>query len=172
LAALGPTLALIFGLVAARFEAWSPRLVVSLYAAVLVLVAVLDLRYRLVYAVVTYPATVLALALTPLGLDQPLWSGLAGASIGGLLFGAFHLLAWRIYGSRDAFGLGDVMIAGLVGAMVGWPGVVGALLLGTLLGGLAALAVLASRRSGRAHFAYGPALCLGALLTLLSRLPA
>jgi leader peptidase (prepilin peptidase) / N-methyltransferase len=167
-ALLAGSLALCFGLVAARFEAWPARVVVSLYAGVLLVVALLDLRHRLVYGVVTYPATALALALTPLGLNQPPWSGLLGAALGSALFGVLHLLAWRIYGSRDAFGLGDVMIAGLVGAMVGWPAVFNALVLGTVLGGLVAAGVLLARRSRQVHFAYGPALCLGALLTLLN----
>jgi prepilin signal peptidase PulO-like enzyme (type II secretory pathway) len=167
LTVLGPILALLFGLTAARYPEWPPRLLVSFYLAVLLLVAVLDLHRRLVYGVVTYPVTLLALLLTPLVLDQPLGSGLVGAAVGGLIFGGLHLLARRVYHTADAFGLGDVMIAGLVGAMTGWPGVARALFLGALLGGLVALGLLLTRHGRRAHFAYGPALCLGALLTLL-----
>src|SRR6266571_5196894 len=86
LAALGPGLALVFGLLASRWP-FGPKLIAtSLYAAVLLLVAILDLRHRLVYPLLVYPATFVAIALTPLALDQPLWSGLAGALAGAAIF--------------------------------------------------------------------------------------
>jgi leader peptidase (prepilin peptidase)/N-methyltransferase len=139
------------------------------YAAVLVLVAALDLRYRLVYGALTYPATALALFLTPLLLDQPAWAGVAGLVAGGGLLGAALLLGRVLYPGQDALGVGDVMIGGLLGAMLGFPAVLGGLVLGILFGSLQALWLLLRGQRRKSHFAYGPALCLGGLLSLLGQ---
>jgi leader peptidase (prepilin peptidase)/N-methyltransferase len=154
-------------MLASRWALGPELLAGSLYAAVLALVAALDLRHRLVYPLVTYPATLGAMLLTPLAFSQELWSGAAGALVLAGLFLMFHMMATLLYRSSDALGRGDVMIAGLVGAMVGLPGAASALVLGTVFGGIGALAVGLALRSRRAHFAYGPALCLGGLVALL-----
>lgn len=168
LASLAPAGALVFAIVAALRPLGPELLALSGYAAVLLLVAVLDLRDRLVYPWVIYPATFLAAILTPLALAQPIWSGAIGALAGATIFLLFHFVARLLYREGDALGFGDVMIAGLIGAMAGFPGVGGALLLGTVLGGLGAALVGLVQRSRRAHFAYGPVLCLGAFIALLS----
>jgi leader peptidase (prepilin peptidase)/N-methyltransferase len=167
IAGLGPLLAAVFALLAMRWALGPELLAASGYAAVLGLVAALDLRHRLVYPLLTYPATALALVVTPLAFGQPYWSGLVGCCVLAGVFLIFHVLAALLYRNTDALGRGDIMIAGLVGAMVGLSGAGNALILGTLLGGLGALGVGLARRSRRAHFAYGPALCLGGLVALM-----
>lgn len=168
LAGLGPALALTFAVLTLRWPFGRELAVSSLYACILLVVAALDLRHRLVYPVVTIPATLGAMVLTPLALDRPAWSGLAGGLAGAAVFFLFYLLAALWYRKSGTLGLGDVMIAALVGTMTGFPDVWPALLLGTLFGGLGALLVGLVQRSRRAHFAYGPALCLGGLLLLLA----
>src|SRR5690349_6578121 len=79
LAALPPFLALVFSLLAQRWPPGSGLVITSFYAAVLALVAALDLRRRLVYPLLTYPTTILAALLTPIAFGQGIWSGLAGA---------------------------------------------------------------------------------------------
>ena len=165
-------LALSFALLVARWSVGPQLLIVELYAVILALVATLDLRDRLVYPLLTYPATALAMILTPLAFGQPAWSALVGSLLLGVAFLTFHLLASLLYRSSEAFGRGDVMIGALVGAMVGLPDAGSALVLATLFGGLGALGVGLARRSRRVYFAYGPALCLGGLVTLLARPPA
>jgi leader peptidase (prepilin peptidase)/N-methyltransferase len=171
LAALPPFLVIVFSLLAQRWPPGPGLLTASFYAAVLALVSALDLRGRLVYPLLTYPATILAALLTPLAFGQGMSSGLAGALAGAAVFFLFYLLGAVLYRGRGALGLGDVMIAGLIGAMVGLPTVATTLSLATVFGGLAGLAVMVAQRSRRAYFAYGPALCLAALLTLLSGAP-
>ena len=166
--ALGATLALAFALLAMRRSFGPELLVVSGYAAILSAVAVLDLRHRLVYPAMTHPSTVAAIVLTPLALGQPAWSGLVGGLLGALAFFGLYRLAAQLHPGGEALGFGDVLIAGLLGAMLGFPDILQGLLLGVVAGGLAALVVGLAQRSLRAHFAYGPALCLGGLLVLLS----
>jgi leader peptidase (prepilin peptidase)/N-methyltransferase len=167
LSLLAPGTALTFVFLSTHQPLGLVLLVMSLYGAILLLVASLDLHRRLVYPQVTYPSTLLAIGLTPIALQQPIWSGLAGTLAGAGLFLFVFLLAGRIYGGQHALGFGDVMIAGLVGAMAGFPAVSSALMFGTLFGGVGAVAIGFVTRSRRTHFAYGPALCLGGLVSLL-----
>lgn len=61
--------------------------------------------------------------------------------------------------------MGDVKLAAALGALVGFPYVIPALMAGILLGGIAALILLLSRRVGRKDYiAYGPYLALGGWL--------
>ena len=69
---------------------------------------------------------------------------------------------------RSGLGLGDVKLCALIGLWLGWYGALTlavSLCLGTVLGGLAALTLLITRRAGRKDpMAYGPYLIAGALL--------
>lgn len=83
--------------------------------------------------------------------------GIAGLAIGIVAF---------VAGGGRALGAGDAKLAAFIGASVGLRLVIQAIIYGTLLGGLAAVAILVTRRKN-ATFAYGPYLALGAIITLL-----
>lgn len=169
---LEPWLAVTFGLFALSLlpEAGLLSLLVhSLYAALLWIVLMVDWRTRYVYNRITYPALVAALLLTSTALSQGPLATLLGFAVGAAALGAFYLLGLVLYGGRAPLGFGDVTIAGLVGAMTAFPGVVLALIAGTLGGAVLALALLAAGAGRRAYMPYGPALCLGALATMLVR---
>lgn len=90
-----------------------------------------------------------------------------------LACGGFYLalaLASLARGSI-ALGLGDVKLAALLGAGLGWFGwweVAIGLYAGFVVGGLWAVALLAARRVGlRSHFAFGPPMMVGALAGLI-----
>jgi leader peptidase (prepilin peptidase)/N-methyltransferase len=68
---------------------------------------------------------------------------------------------------RNSMGWGDVKMAGLIGLMTGFPGVLVALLGGTVLGGVIATVLLVARHKSRKDaIPFGPFLALGALLGL------
>jgi len=73
--------------------------------------------------------------------------------------------------TRGSLGLGDVMIAPLLGAMVGWfsPWALAALwLVASVLGAVwSVLSVTSGRRSRRDQIAYGPFLIMGTLAAVL-----
>jgi leader peptidase (prepilin peptidase) / N-methyltransferase len=86
------------------------------------------------------------------------------AVVGALAMGAVYLLLAVLPGG--GVGGGDVRLAPVIGGLLGWLGagpVLVGLLAGILVGGLAAVALLALRRVGlRSSIAHGPAMCLGA----------
>jgi leader peptidase (prepilin peptidase) / N-methyltransferase len=64
-------------------------------------------------------------------------------------------------------GMGDVKLAAVIGAVVGFPLVFTALILGVLVGGVAAALLLVSRRiDRRGTMAYAPYLVVGVALVL------
>lgn len=150
------------------------------YCSLLLLIATIDLEHRLVPDVLIVTGLILALgfhllSLLPipllksadlrylLGTEAPdLTMAFAGAAIGG---GLFLLLALA---RRNALGAGDVKLAFLIGMLTGFPWVLQALVLGILLGGLAAALLLLFRLRGPKHYIpYAPYLVAGALATLL-----
>jgi prepilin signal peptidase PulO-like enzyme (type II secretory pathway) len=134
----------------------------ALYSTILIAIGYIDLDHRLVLNRLSYPGTVLALAvgaarLWP-GLD--LVSALIGAGVGLVIFVLFQLFG------RGALGTGDTKLALLIGAMRGYPGVLDALLLGVVLGGIGALFFLVVLRRGRREYiAYAPYLAAGAIVS-------
>jgi leader peptidase (prepilin peptidase)/N-methyltransferase len=152
-----------FALIAWRFSADPVRMILFWgYAWFLLVVLVIDLEHRLVLNIMTAPAAALALAASFLpGAPTPV-EALIGGAVG---FGMFFIIALV---GRGAMGMGDVKLAGVIGLMVGYPLVLPALLAGIILGGLAAAALLITRRATRkTAIAYAPYLCLGALAILL-----
>ena len=70
--------------------------------------------------------------------------------------------------TRGGTGAGDVKLAALLGAMLGFPQIVAGLMLGYILGGIAAVVLLALRiKSRKDHIPFGPALVIGTALIVL-----
>lgn len=106
-------------------------------------------------------ALVLLLALASLAAGGSQW---LGALVGAGVMGAVYLLLGVLPGG--GVGGGDVRLAPVIGALLGWLGA-GELVLGMsagfLVGGVAAIVLLLGRRVGlKTNIAYGPAMCLGA----------
>lgn len=120
----------------------------------------IDLEHRLVLNRMTGPGLLLALGSAALDVGPPLPLALLGAVVGFLfLFIPAVLL--------PGLGMGDVKLAAVIGACVGFPSVLTALLVGVVCGGGAAAFLLLTRRAGRrGTFAYAPYLVAGVLLTI------
>lgn len=153
----------LLGGLAAHFGSNSKLAIASVYTLLLLTIAYIDVNYRLVLNRLTYPGTVLALILSLFWTSFSTWfhplNALVGAVVGLLIFVALQLLG------RGALGTGDTKLAVVIGAMVGFPSVLSALLLGVVLGGLGAVFFLAVLRRGRkTYMAYAPYLAIGAVL--------
>jgi leader peptidase (prepilin peptidase)/N-methyltransferase len=123
----------------------TPLLAVRLaFACAMIVLAVTDLRERLLPNAVTYPGAIAGLAAS---LALP--PGIVSAVIGAI---AFPLLLWgigwavgRVMG-KEALGLGDVKMAAMIGAFLGWPSAALTFaLVGTIGTALAVLVVIVMR---------------------------
>ena len=111
----------------------------------------------------------LVLALLVWAAMQVVWLGQPApvAAIVGLVAAGGLFLLLRLV-SRGAMGMGDVKLEAALGALLGFPVIVNAMLLGVIAGGLAAVVLLLSKRVSRKDpIAYGPYLALGAWIVLV-----
>jgi leader peptidase (prepilin peptidase) / N-methyltransferase len=154
--------AVAFWLLFLRFGASPQLLLYSLYAGILIVVFFIDWQHHLILNRVTYPSIVAAAVLTPLLSHVTLPATLLGLAVGGIIFGVLYGMGFLLY-KQEVLGLGDVKLAILIGAMLGFPNVVVALFLGSFVGAVASLSVLIMRRhKGRDFMPYGTSMCAGA----------
>ena len=157
-----------------------PTFFLSMY---FLLVIVIDYEHRLILFVVTIPAAIILAVLGSLdpsrGPEKTLLGGLVGfLAVFGLylLGGLFARLIWRLRNQpleEVAFGFGDVVLAGVIGLMVGYPGIILALFLGVLAGGLFSLGyilvmVLRHRYEAFMPIPYSPFLILGGMAVYIA----
>lgn len=135
-------------------ELWA----IGLFAAVLVLLAIIDGEQRRIPNVILFPTLILALVMAWQRGD--LASAALGAALAFLAFLGLYALGLRLYGTA-ALGMGDVKLAGLIGAVIGLQGMPVALALGVLLAGAGAVVLLLSKRARR-----GDAIPYGLFLSL------
>jgi leader peptidase (prepilin peptidase)/N-methyltransferase len=159
----------LFGLAANHFGADLVLAPFCVLFALLVVVAVTDLSYRLVPRRLIYASLLLVVPLlvATSAVDHQ-WQHLSGAAIAGAVaFGLFFTIWWFI---PQGMGYGDVRLAGIIGICTGYLSLVHAYLAffgGFVIGlvfGVLMMALLGSGRKTRIPFA--PALSLGAVLAV------
>lgn len=162
----------------------SPELwILLVYTSLLIVLFVTDLEHFILPNIVTYPGMLLAALIALLvtlfhyrlswavffaGSDfMSLFNNFLLSAVAGGLAGALLLFLVAV-ASRGGMGWGDVVLAGLLGLMAGFPMVFVALFTGVITGGMvAAVLLISGRKKRREMLPFGPFLCLGGLVTLL-----
>jgi leader peptidase (prepilin peptidase)/N-methyltransferase len=141
---------------------WLQLVLVSLYLAVLILVTVTDLEHGLIPNRVVLPAMALGLGGALLaGWPEMLYHLLGGALGAGVIVLIILLVP-------QGMGWGDARLAGFVGLITALPGVLFALFIAFVGGGIVAAILLASGRRRRGDtLPLGPFLALAAAAVLL-----
>jgi len=145
---------------------WFRAIAVSGFATAFLALAVMDFETQYLPDKLTRPGIVIALAVSPFWPHLDPWDGIAGAALGLAIFFPFVLYGeWK---RIDVMALGDVKFTGFLGAVLGTQMLLTGLYLGVLVGGLAAIAVLANRGMGarKSLLPYGVFLALGGLIVL------
>jgi leader peptidase (prepilin peptidase) / N-methyltransferase len=134
-------------------------LVAAAGCAVLVAVTVTDLERRTIPNRIVLPALAAALVVQTVRDPSVEWIVAAAAA------GAFFFMTVLIYPA--GLGMGDVKLAAFMGAWLGWDVAV-ALFVGSILGALAAIVVVAraGKEGRKAMLPYGPFLAVGGVFAL------
>lgn len=149
---LGPSVRLVFYLI---------------YSAIFALILVTDIERKLILNVVTFPSIFLAIVASFLMPGVTWWNALLGGAIGFFTFLVLVVMGRLIFGS-GALGEGDITLATFIGLTTGYPLVIEALVLTTLVGAGISFVLLITRvRTLRDHIPYGPFLIIGAAITLM-----
>lgn len=146
----------------------------ALFATLLV-VSVIDIEQYRIPNRITYPAALATAAVIPAAsLMEGAPAHALRAGLGAAVFAGVLLLAHLA--QPKGMGLGDVKLAVLLGAFLGWAGssigrsvllVLSALFVASVVGTVVGVVVLVVRRRN-APFPFGPALALGTALVLLA----
>ncbi len=168
------TVAVTWGLLIALYGFNGRTLMAMLAVVPLGMIMVSDLEQKLIPNLITLPALGIMLllgiiagpAFPALGQSR-WWYTPAGALLGFLILRILVSLGVALFG-EGALGEGDITLATYLGATLGFPFILVALVLTFLLGGVGAAAVLVTRR-GKLGTAipYGPFLILGGIITML-----
>jgi leader peptidase (prepilin peptidase) / N-methyltransferase len=158
--------ALLFAATVSRFGATPLAATLLAFVAALVVIAFIDLDHQIIPNVVTLPGIPLGLLAGLVLGEPPLLDRIIGT-----LAGAGFLYLVLLYGSafygQDAMGEGDLNLIAMVGAFLGWRGVVVTILVGCLSGSVVGLALIGlGRLARREHIPFGPFLVLGAITDL------
>ena len=148
----------------------SPALgIMAFYACLFTIIFVVDLEHGLILNKVVYPGMVVALLLALLPrpwLTQWVVTGITNAALGGAV--GFVILLLIAIVSRGGMGWGDVKLAALIGLATGFPLVFFSLIMGAIIGGIVAVAlIIAKKKTRRETIPFGPFLALAAMITLL-----
>ena len=151
--------------------------ILSACLALLVLVSLIDLERRLILDVMVFPSILLLLVLAPfwsdigfprafLG-DETLIASLVNSSLSGL--GAFLVFLLVAMINPAGMGGGDIKFAAVLGLMVGFPGILIAIWISVIGGGLMAIGLVLTRKKSRKDvMPFGPFMAIGAAVVLIS----
>lgn len=146
---------------------WAELAAFAVLALASALLVVIDLAaYRLPDIIVapTYP--ILFAGLTVAATISGDWDGLGRAAMASGILALGYLVLALI--TPAGLGLGDVKLAGLLGAFLGWLGwqhtIIGTLAAFTLSGVVAIVLLLGTRATRRTAFPFGPCMIVGAAI--------
>lgn len=128
------------------------------FLAVLVSISMVDVLHRIIPDQILITGTVLGLPLALLTSVNHLINGIIGFFAAGLFLLAIAFI------SRGGMGGGDIKLSAVMGLFLGWQGIIAALFLSFLIGGLAGIFLLVSGLKNRKDaIPFGPYLALGGL---------
>jgi leader peptidase (prepilin peptidase)/N-methyltransferase len=141
-------------------------LVYFLFIATLIVITFIDLDYQIIPDIISIPGIFIffggALVIGTIGV---------GESILGIILGGGLLLAiawiYKIIAKREGMGGGDVKLLAMIGALIGWKGVLVTVFISSVVGTLAGfLVMLHTRKNIKLAIPYGPFLAIGAICYL------
>lgn len=140
--------------------------VYALFFSSMVVVTFIDLSHMIVPDVITLPGMVLGLLAASTILPPGPVNALVGLFLGGGLFYLIGILGEAVL-KREAMGGGDIKLIAMIGAFLGWQGMLLTIFLGALSGSLAGIFLIMVRGRGRSEMIpFGPFLALGAMVAL------
>lgn len=151
-------------LCAAKFGITPEGAVYFAFIATLVMLAFIDLDHRIIPDVVSLPGIPVFFGVSFFLTDITAIASITGIAVGG---GSLFLVAWGYYKltGNEGMGGGDIKLLAMIGAIVGWQGVIltifAASIAGTVVGGTL---MLFSGKNMKLAIPFGPFLAAGAVV--------
>lgn len=134
------------------------------FFASLLLISCIDLAHRIIPDILSLPGIAIGIALSIPGWSVPFTVSITGVCLGALI-PAFVAYGYYFFTKREGLGGGDIKLLAMIGAFVGWEGVLFTLVAGSLLGCIIGVFVISLKSAGRFYeIPFGPFLALGTLV--------
>jgi len=136
------------------------------FAAALVVLFMIDLEHQILPNVITLPGIGVGFLFSVIAPPGPI-DALLGIVLGG---GVLYAIATGYYLLRkeEGMGMGDVKMLAMIGAFLGWRGVLVTLILASFTGAVVGVAVMATKRGDmRYALPFGTFLAIAALIAIL-----
>jgi leader peptidase (prepilin peptidase)/N-methyltransferase len=142
-------------------------LIYIILSSALIIIAFIDLNEQVIPEVISLPGMVIGLILS---FFVPYISFINSAL--GIVIGGGIILVIRLAGSlifkKESMGIGDIELAAMIGAFLGWRYIIISLFLGFFLGAVAGIFLILSKIKSREDMIpFGPFIALGSLITIL-----
>lgn len=164
-----PAIELLHGLVALlivyRFGFTAEAAVWGVVSAALIAVIFIDLDHQIIPDLITLPGMALGLIAASTLLSTGWVDSLTGLLLGGGLFYAVAVLSEKIL-KKEGMGGGDIKLIAMIGAFLGWRGMLLTILLASFSGSVIGLLLIARGRDRSAPIPFGPFLAIGAMIVL------
>lgn len=136
----------------------------SILASLLIVISYIDLECKYIYSSTTILGGILGAAYILIGLytkDTTLLNNILGGVIG-------YLIIYLIVVITKGMGQGDAEIAGICGLFIGIKGILVALFIAIVLGGIVAAIILSFKLKDRkSEIAFGPYIAIGTVMWIL-----
>ncbi len=150
-----------------RFGISTLYLIYLVFFASLTLVSFIDLPHKIIPDLISLPGIVIGLVLSFLHPQMSLKDSLIGVLLGG---GSLYVVAsvYHLVTKREGMGGGDVKLLAMIGAFIGWKGVLFTILCSSFIGSVVGVALmLISSADSKYAVPFGPFLSLGAIIYVL-----
>lgn len=134
---------------------------------VMILTFFIDLKHRIIPDTLTLPGVVLGFLMSFVVSSPSVWNSLLGIAVGGGMFYLAAILGELLF-KKESMGGGDIKLAMMLGAFLGWQNIVLILLISSFLGSLiGGAALLLSKDVKQTRIIpFGPFLALGAVIAM------
>jgi len=150
-----------------RFGISTLYLIYLSFFASLTLVSFIDLPHKIIPDLISLPGIVIGLVISLLHPQMSLKDSLIGVLLGG---GSLYVVAsvYHLVTKREGMGGGDVKLLAMIGAFIGWKGVLFTILCSSLIGTMVGVTLmLVSSADSKYAVPFGPFLSLGAIIYVL-----
>ncbi len=143
------------------------------FVSAMIVITFIDIDFQIIPDVITIPGIAVGVISSTLFISDPLFNlhesdmlnGLINSIIGALVGGGLYFLIAVV--SKGGMGGGDIKMMAMVGAFIGWKGVLLVTFIGSLTGSLVGIILMVFKGKNRkTKVPFGPFLALGSLITL------
>jgi leader peptidase (prepilin peptidase)/N-methyltransferase len=137
------------------------------FFASLMLVSFIDLPHRIIPDVISLPGILIGLVISLLHPQLSIKNSLIGVLLGG---GSLYVVAslYHVVTKREGMGGGDIKLLAMIGAFIGWKGVLFTILCSSFIGSVVGVTLmLFSSADSKYAVPFGPFLSLGAIIYVL-----